>query len=251
MRTPALIAFMVLSHAALVAQTAEDLFARANESYRAGRYDEAAQGYEQILAQRSASTAVYFNLGNSYYRLGKLAPAILAFERAGRLDPADADVRHNLRLLNLKTIDRIEPVPDLFLIQWMRSGAAVLAPRTTQWLFLVSWFLLFAALAVLYVVPSAVVMRVARATALLCIVGVALSGALLGLQRINSESRDQAVVIAPTVTAKSSPDAGSVDAFVIHEGLKVRMSDAVGAWVKVTLPDGKVGWILSAQCERI
>jgi SH3-like domain-containing protein len=53
------------------------------------------------------------------------------------------------------------------------------------------------------------------------------------------------------VTAKSSPDVKAVDAFVIHEGVKVKLTDAVGEWVKVTLVDGKIGWIPAVQCERI
>jgi len=251
MRPTVILILAVVLQSVALSQTAVDLFGRANEAYRAGRYDEAVKMYEQVLEQHSASAAIYFNLGNSYYRTGKLAPAVLAFERAYRLDPGDTDIKHNLRLLNLKTVDRIEPVPELFLVQWMRSIAAVLSPQTTQWTFFIAWFMLFAALAVLYLVPSSALMRLARGAALLSLMVVVLGGALLGLQRFNDESRDQAVIMAPTVTAKSSPDAGSVDAFVIHEGLKVRLSDAVGEWVKVILPDGKVGWIPSAQCERI
>jgi len=53
------------------------------------------------------------------------------------------------------------------------------------------------------------------------------------------------------VTAKTSPDAQSLDAFVAHEGLKVKLSDAVGEWMKIVLPDGKVGWIRAQDCKRI
>ena len=73
----------------------------------------------------------------------------------------------------------------------------------------------------------------------------------MGIQSFQDTAKDKAVVTAQTVTAKSSPDAKSVDAFVIHEGVKVKLTDAVGDWVKITLVDGKVGWILSEQCERI
>jgi len=33
--------------------------------------------------------------------------------------------------------------------------------------------------------------------------------------------------------------------------VKVKLTDSVGEWVKVTLVDGKIGWIPSEQCERI
>jgi tetratricopeptide (TPR) repeat protein len=251
MRTSALTLLLMLVAMPLFGQSAQELFSRGNESYRAGRYEEAAAAYEQIIGRGETSAAVYFNLGNSYYRAGKIAPAILAFERSARLDPSDPDVRHNLRLLSLKTVDRIEAVPELFLVQWMRSLAALVSPGTARSFFLVAWGILFIALASLYLISSPALIRVARAVALASFILVLLGGVMLGLQRFNDDAAGLAIVTAPTVTAKSSPDAGSVDAFVIHEGLKVRLSDAVGGWTKVTLPDGKVGWIQASQCERI
>jgi len=80
---------------------------------------------------------------------------------------------------------------------------------------------------------------------------VALCAAMLGIQSFQDTAQDKAIIIAQTVTAKSSPDAKAVDAFVIHEGVKVKLTDSVGEWVKVTLVDGKIGWIPSEQCERI
>ena len=50
------------------------------------------------------------------------------------------------------------------------------------------------------------------------------------------------VIIEPSVIAKVSPDKDSNDAFVIHEGLKVRLEDNIGDWYKIRLQDGKIGW---------
>ncbi|TSA20631.1 hypothetical protein D4R75_07265, partial [bacterium] len=70
-------------------------------------------------------------------------------------------------------------------------------------------------------------------------------------QIADSRIRNDAIVTASVSTVKTSPDAQSLDAFVIHEGLKVTLSDSVGEWVKIVLADGKVGWIRSQDCERI
>lgn len=233
------------------AQTPDDAFKRGNDLYRAGEYKEAAQEYESIIKQGYGSAEVYFNLGNACYRMENLAQAILAYERAARLKPNDPDIQHNLRLLNLKTIDRIEPVPELFLIQWMRSVSSLASTETVRTIFIVSWILLFGSLASMYFFVQRQAVRAFRIVLMVSFVVVVFSGAMLGLQALRSKAPEQAVITAQTITAKSSPDEKSVDAFVVHEGLKVRLTDSVGDWVKITLADGKVGWILASDCEKI
>ena len=238
-------------HGSAITQTAVDEFDRGNAYYRDGRFEQAVSTYERILKQGLASPALYFNLGNAYYRSGKIAPAILAYERALRLEPGDPDVRHNLELVNLKTVDRIEPLPELFFVEWLHSVSAVAPVTTTAWLFAVCWILFFGAFSgILLLTQPALVrsLRTIAATSLLLLIPL---GILFATQVIESRSHNDAIVTAPVVTAKTSPDAQSVDAFVIHEGLKVRLGDSVGGWVKITLADGKVGWIRTQDCERI
>ncbi len=232
-------------------QDAEALFAKGNDLYRQGKFTDAANAYEQIIKEGRVSAPVYFNLGNAYYRQGKIALAILSYERAQRLKPGDADIVHNLRLLNLKTLDRIEPVPDLFLIQWLRTYAAVVPVQTAFPLLLAGWALFFVALAGVYVVRHTGILRLLRWGVLVGLAVVLFAGATLGIHSMLSNDNDQAVITASIVTAKSSPDEQSVNAFVVHEGLKVKVSDNLGDWVKITLADGKVGWIHNEQCERI
>lgn len=232
-------------------QTALDEFEQANKYYRAGEFEQAVSTYETILKHGLASPSLYFNLGNAYYRLGKIAPTILAYERALRMAPGDEDIQHNLDLANLKTVDRIEPLPELFFIEWLRALSALLPLPTTTWLFSACWILLFGSLAGLYFFSQPTAVRALRAASLVGIVLAVPLGILLTTQVLQSRSHNDAIVTASVVTAKTSPDAQSIDAFVIHEGLKVKLSDAVGNWVKVILPDGKVGWIRSDDCERI
>lgn len=236
---------------AAVAQTAADEFESANLLYREGKHEEAARAYEAILKQGYVSAPLYFNLGNAYYRLGKTALSVLAYERALRLKPSDPDATHNLALVNLKTVDRIEPLPELFIIEWLRSLSIFLPPHTTIWLFAACWALFFSGLALLSVLNQSVVAKTVRLLVIAAFVVLIPAAILMATQIADAGSRNDAVVTATITTAKTSPDAKSVDAFVIHEGLKVRLSDAVGGWVKIALPDGKVGWIRAEECERI
>ena len=233
------------------AQTPEDVFNRGNELYRAGKYQDAAQEYERIIKQGYSSAELYYNLGNAYYRNEQLARAILSYERAAQLHPNDPDITHNLKLVYLKTIDRIEPVPEMFFIQWMRAVGSLISRETVRFLFILSWVMLFGSLAMMYLVLRPDILRIARSIFFVSFVSVVLWAAMLVIQSFQETTQDKAIITAQIVTAKSSPDDKSVDAFVIHEGVKVKLTDLVGDWVKITLVDGKVGWIPSEQCERI
>ena len=233
------------------AQTPEDVFDRGNELYRAGKYQLAAKEYGRIIKQGYSSAELYYNLGNAYYRNEQLAQAILCYERAARLQPNDPDIAHNLKLVYLKTIDRIEPVPEMFFIQWMRAVGSLILPETVQLLFMLSWISLFGSLTAMYLIVRSDILRSTRIIFFASFVSIVLWAAMLGIQTFQETTQDKAIITGQIVTAKSSPDSNSVDAFVIHEGVKVKLTDFVSDWVKITLVDGKVGWIPVHQCERI
>jgi len=232
-------------------QTADDVFNRANELYRDGRFREAVDAYDSILDQGFVSAPLYFNLGNSHYRLGNLAETILAYERARRIDPSDPDIRFNLSLANLRTVDRIEAVPELFLVTWAKSLAGLFPSSITETTLGAAWILFFSILSVLNLAPRVSQERFLRLLAFACLAVVLLAGGMLILQLMETSDESAAVIVSNVVTAKASPDEQSVDTFVIHEGLKIRIQDSVGEWVRISLADGKVGWVPAGSCEAL
>lgn len=253
MRRLSAIVLFVLSFAGSsgYGQTAEDVFNRANGLYREGRFREAVDAYNSILDQGLASAALYFNLGNSHYRLGNVAQSILAYERARRIEPSDPDVAFNLSLANLRTADRIDAVPELFLVTWAKSLANLLPSAIIEGILVVSWVAFFGVLSFLNIVPSISQERFFRLFAIISLAFVVVAGGMLILQVIQTSDQSAAIVVGNVVTAKASPDEQSVDTFVIHEGLKVHIEDSVGEWVRISLADGKVGWVPAATCEVI
>ena len=235
----------------LHAQSVDETFARANELFRDGKFSDAARAYESILAQGLGSAEIYYNLGNSYYRVGELGKAILNYERAAVLAPGDADIEHNLDLANLRTLDRLERVPEIFFIGWLRALAALVPFTVLRALLVLCWILAFLSLAVMNIAAGRRIGTWMRWTVLGSLVLLLVLGGLVLVQVLEQSGHDDAIVSAKVVTAKASPDEASTDAFVIHEGLKVRLGDQVGDWVKITLSDGKVGWIRLGECERI
>ncbi len=233
------------------AQNPVQLFDQGNADYRGGNYEGAIVQYQKIIDGGRVSAPIYFNLGNAYYREGKIGPAILAYERAERLKPGDPDIAHNLQLADLKTVDRIEPVPELFIIQWLRSYDALIPFDIAFRVMMAAWVVFFVALAGIFVIRNVPLLRILRWFALVAVLLLIVSGGTVGVHTLLSHGSNEGIIMTPVATAKSSPDEQSINAFVIHEGLKVKLSDTLGDWVKITLADGKVGWIHTNQCERI
>jgi len=65
-------------------------------------------------------------------------------------------------------------------------------------------------------------------------------------------NRTSAIIMAPSVTVKSTPNESGTDLFIIHEGRKVSIKDnSMKEWKEIILEDGNVGWIKTADLEVI
>jgi tetratricopeptide (TPR) repeat protein len=250
MRTAAIVAMMLVAVSAR-SETAEQFFDQANQAYQQGKFSEAIEKYEMILETGLVSGELYYNLGNAYYKAGKLGKAILNYERALRLLPGDEDILHNLQLANLMLTDRIEPTPRLFLWDWWDNVKGAFSLRGITWIGYLFFLLLLSSVAAIMLAPTYALRRMAFAvtlgSALLLVVSLVIFfGKLNDVQR-----SDVAIVTANITTVKNSPDPKSTDAFVLHTGVKVFITDKVNDWLKIRLADGKVGWMEQGACEVI
>jgi len=80
------------------AQAADGRFTKATIAYNDGQYQLAIENFE-LLARDGLSSALLYNLANSYAQDGQTGMAILNYERAARLAPGDSDIQGNLELL--------------------------------------------------------------------------------------------------------------------------------------------------------
>ena len=225
--------------------------ANADAEYAKGNYQQAATDYEELL-KSGESTALYYNLGNSYYRLGNITQSVIAYEKALRLSPSDGDVRKNLEFVRSKTIDKIVPVDEMFFASWYESLVNTFG--NDGWARLSVAAFVFALLAVLlFLLGRSEWMRrmgfyggMAAAVVFVCSVVFAWQ------QKDAFDRRDRAVVTAPTVSVKSTPADSGADAFVIHEGTGVVITDrTMKEWYSVRLANGKEGWLKRSQVEVI
>ena len=122
---------------------------QAEEFYREGKYNEAAEIYRKLRAGGMESAILYYNLGNCYYKLGENTQAILNYERALLLDPSDASARYNLKMAQQAIVDKIEVLPELFLVRWYKGFVGYFS--ADQWGYIsVTLFILFLVMAALF-----------------------------------------------------------------------------------------------------
>jgi len=224
---------------------------KANQMYLNNDFAGARDEYLRIENSGLISFQLFYNLGNTYYKLGQIPSAILYYERALLLNPRDEDTRFNLTLANQMVVDKINPVREFFVKTWIRSAASALKPGTWGILTVV-FALLFATIAVfLYATRGGRLRRSGLTLGSLTLFLFFLSLFLGSIENHRVRHGKQAIVFTPTITAKSSPDAGGTELFVIHEGLKVRIMEKMGEWIRIRIPDGNEAWVPESSIVKI
>ena len=228
-----------------------DLLQKANEHYTKEEYKQAIDDYNKILMTNMESSEVYFNLGNAYYKTKQYTLSILNFERAKLLAPDDEDIAFNLQVANQHVVDSIQELPGIFIVRWWNS--LVNSQTTDAWAVIsISGFILFLVLMGFYFFArTGEVKRVSFWAGCFLILLTIFSWSFAAQQKSRLVNHMEAIVMQPTVTVKSSPSEKGTNLFVIHEGLKVKITDKLGDWVEIKLADGNKGWLQTESVERI
>ncbi len=223
----------------------------ANEAYNTERYGDAIAAYDSIRVAGYGSARLFYNLGNAYFRNNQIGPALLNYYRAQRLAPGDADIDHNLRVANAYVVDRIETVPVFFLKRWVIEARSRFGSNGWAWLSLV-WLAIGLGAAGVYLLSGRMGLRkLGFYGGIVCLALFLVSAGFAAKGRQAALHPDEAVVMAQSAAVKSSPDGNSKDIFVLHEGTKVKVLNALGDWREVSIADGNQGWIESRAIALI
>jgi tetratricopeptide (TPR) repeat protein len=227
------------------------VFEKANQLYLNGEYSSAREEYQKIVNSGFESVELYYNLGNTFYKLGQIPSAILYFEKALILNPKDVDIRFNLDLANRLVVDKINPLNEFFFNKWIRTFAGIIKADAWGYISLISFFLMLSVVFIAYVTRGFRFRKLMLSAGALLIVLLVFSFVLGSIQNKQLVHPDSAIVFSSSLTAKSSPDPGGTDLFVIHEGVKVKITGQVGSWIRIRLVDGNEAWIPENSVERI
>ncbi len=224
-------------------------FDKANALYEQQAYDSAALYYEKIIESGTNNSSVYFNLGNAYFRLKKIGPAVLNFEKARQLSPDDQDIIANLRFANSSIIDRLPQQEESFVGAILHRAHTFLSLAAQLWVLWALLFILSGLIVAILYVQSNIRLWLIYLSTLLFVISSSV-GISAGIKIYAKENISYAIVLSPTLDAKNQPNGNKI-LFTVHEGTKFRIRKTISDWSLVSLSTGVSGWVQTSSLGRI
>ena len=232
------------------AQRPEELFSKANELYNESAYDSALVMYDDIINMGYSSATLYYNIGNTYYKLKNYPMSILYYEKSLKLDPNNEDTKHNIEIARAFISDKIESVPEIFIKTWLNNLSNIFSANTWAIISLVTIGLFLLSLFV-YLTARTRTLKKSMFFTILVFVLLTICTCSISIKKYNYiMNHNEGIIIKPTITVKSSPSDSSVDLFVLHEGSKVKILDNTGEWEKIKIANGSIGWLPSSSIAK-
>lgn len=235
----------------IYSQATEKLFAEANTFYKVENYQRALDVYLAVEEQGYESSDLYFNLGNTYYKLNKVAPSIYYYEKALKVNPANEDAAFNLAFAKRMTIDVIEELPKS-VFQKFTENVIQKLPFDTWALIAVIASFLTALFFLIYYFASSSRRKLFYFNATILTFVIVLVTVFFAFYNFDTVQKNRtAIIFATSVEIKNAPTESSDEVFELHEGTKVVILDELDNWKKIKIADGKVGWIDDQQLKEI
>jgi len=213
--------------------------------YQAEEFEAAAKSFESIARNGVINPALYYNIGNAYFKSKDLGHAILWYERAYRLSPRDPDLNFNLAHANTLVKDKVETsftLADLVFfwqglipLNWLQAAAI-----GASW-----FFFLWAGV------------RTFQQKPVFSGVGRSLMGVLIllvlaaGMDHYRMKAENLAVIVQERVAVRSGIQENATQLFELHAGTRVRVKAQKEGYLKIMLTKGKVGWVKPGDAKVI
>ncbi|HEX7516276.1 MAG TPA: tetratricopeptide repeat protein [Chthoniobacterales bacterium] len=218
-------------------------FVKANQDYSEGHFQEAVDGYQNLVSAGQRRANLFYNLGNAWFRLGNFGEAILNYERARALDPHHPEAAANLALVR----------DEARALELKRNGLDryIEAGTSTQYSIAASiafWFVLFGA-ARLFLLHR----RSAALVSLIIFSIVVFAGAVFALYSLEtgSQGRDLAIVTGKNIEARLATADNANSVLALPLGSEIKVLSQRGDWLYAALPNDLRGWIPANGAQRV
>ncbi|MDR0941500.1 MAG: tetratricopeptide repeat protein [Bacteroidales bacterium] len=245
------IALLFATITTFASENIDTLITRAETYYAQKQYDSALVSYLQVYDQNLQSADLFYNIGNTYFRLDDLGHSILWYERALLVNPKHHEARVNLEFVNARQIDKVEVLPQGIVAQFFQKIYLFFNYTTWAVLSLVFLALFLAAVSGFLFAQTVNMKKLSFGVGIFALVIAVLSFTCTTAHKNFVEHNNEAIIVEPTIVIKNEPNKKATDLVTVHEGLKVHLVKTYGEWANVRLLDGKEGWVRKSDVEKI
>jgi tetratricopeptide (TPR) repeat protein len=239
------VAVAVLCAGAVTLRAAEDpAFVQANQAYREGRFQEAVDGYQNLVNSGRWSANLFYDLGNAWFRLGDFGKAIVNYQRALALDPPHPEASANLRRARDEA-RALELRKD-----WIERYVAMGTPAQYSIIAAVAfWFVLFGLTRWFFSPPGRATGRMALIACAAAVCGLSIF-ALYTLEN-GTQGRALAIVTGKDIEARLATADNTSSILALPAGSEIEVLSERGEWIYAALPNEQRGWIPAKAVERV
>jgi len=232
----------------------KDIFEKANSSYKKGEYEKAISLYSVLVNKGIKDDSLFYNMGNSYTKLNKYGYAILYYEKALDINPDDQDTISNLKLVNSKNIDKILDTSGKVEVAGVSSIYSFLR-RLNPTILLYSFIIIWSIFSIVIILRKLKIELLSKSMNMLFLILFSIlllfNSSLLIANYYVLSSIELGVIVEKEVPILEGPDKNYKELFLLHEGLKVEITDKRDNWFEITLPNGNVGWVEADKFKKI
>jgi tetratricopeptide (TPR) repeat protein len=219
--------------------------------YAKGQFKEAVSIYQSVVAEGYQSSALFYNLGNAYFKAGDIPSALLYYEKARLLSPGDEDINFNIRFANARTTDKIDDAPAFFLTKWWTGFFLAISADSLAILAIILMLLGSGLLIVYFFSRNGLIKKTAFFSAIAMFIAGIFSVLVAHSQVSYFNENKQAIIFSTVANVKSSPAGQATTLFVLHDGTKVNIKETSGDWIKIKLANGNEGWLKVTDLKEI
>lgn len=217
----------------------------ANNAFQEQNYQKAEEEYMKVANEGVKNFELFYNLGNTYFKLNDLGNARLYYEKAAKFEPMNKELNENIAML-LASIKDKEDIQRSFVETLLRKVYFAFSINLLG-VFVLTFFILMMAFIVLLIMSrSAVLKRIVKIFLVILAVIFFLVTVTEVMRIRDFYAVDSAVILDETVIAYSGPSEDFPQVFTIHDGLKVSIERFDNDWVLIKLPSGNGGWVLTS-----
>ena len=231
---------------------------RANQAYKQELYNEALNLYLQEAEKTGVSSALYCNIGDTYYRLKDNVHAVLYYERALLLDPSNSDARFNLEYVRGK-MQLPDDAGDSWFSNWVDQTVSRLSSNTWAIIAIITFLLFLAGVAVYMFMDNVLMRKIGFFGGAVLIVATILANLAAFHVYHKATGGNGAIIMPESVTLSTAPREPrdkEEEAFELQQGTRVQIVDSIsdkdhGKWLQVSTAGGHKAWLKAQDIEVI